>query len=96
MIHTSLNCDFNGRRRKKRKSSGVVYCKAPKPKFDPIIESDTNHRSSKQQFPSLPDRVGAVGCAAPKKQAPGYTVAIAYNKGGYQVVPDNEVKYIGK
>ena len=25
-----------------------------------------------------------------------YTVAVAYNKGGYQVIPSDQVKYIGK
>ena len=25
-----------------------------------------------------------------------YTIAVAYNKGGYQVIPSDQVKYIGK
>jgi len=37
--------------------------------------------------------------ATVKKEYPkleGYTVAIAYNKGAYQVIPNSDIKYIGK
>lgn len=31
-----------------------------------------------------------------KEASKNFTVAIGYNKGGYQVIPRNEIKHIGK
>lgn len=31
-----------------------------------------------------------------KEASKNFTVAIGYNKGGYQVIPNNEIKHIGK
>ena len=31
-----------------------------------------------------------------KEASKNFTVAIGYNKGGYQVIPKNEIKHIGK
>tara|TARA_B110000858_G_scaffold195362_1_gene251596 strand:- start:1098 stop:1427 length:330 start_codon:yes stop_codon:yes gene_type:complete len=31
-----------------------------------------------------------------KEESKNFTVAIGYNKGGYQVIPKNEIKHIGK
>ena len=30
------------------------------------------------------------------KESQNFTVAIGYNKGGYQVIPKDEIKHIGK
>lgn len=32
-------------------------------------------------------------CGSPKKE---YTVAIAYNKGAYQLISENDIQYIGR
>lgn len=96
MIYTSQSHDFHGRVRKKPKVKGTVYKRMATPSFDPITKPLYNHRSSGQHIPSAPDACGAIGSAPQAKRVEGYTVAIGYNKGGYQVIPDNEIKYIGK
>ena len=50
------------------------------------------------EIPSMP--VGEYKTPADKsfkkEVSKQYTVSIAYNKGAYQVIPNKEVKYIGK
>jgi hypothetical protein len=96
MMYGSLTHDYSGRKRKKAKSGGRVYERRVTAAFDPITKPLYNHRSSGQHIPSAPDACGAIGSAPQAKRVEGYTVAIGYNKGGYQVIPDNEIKYIGK
>lgn len=95
MIYTSQGHDFQGRKRKKKKVKGPVYQRYVPPAFEAITEPLYNHRSSRADT-YIPDKVGAVGAKSVAKKAEGYTVAIPYNKGGYSVIPENEVKYIGK
>ena len=97
MIYTSIGHDFQGRKRKKQKVKGSVYERRVASEFAPITKPLYNHRSSGgSEYVSAPDNVGAVGTKATARKAEGYTVAIPYNKGGYSVIPTNEVKYIGK
>ena len=45
------------------------------------------------------DRYKAIVCedtSYKQEVSKNYTIAVAYNKGGYQVIPNDQVKYIGK
>ena len=48
--------------------------------------------------PEYPSRVPTVDCTQKRtaKKVPGVTVAPAYNKGAYQVIPESDIKHIGK
>jgi len=96
VIYTSQSHDFHGRKRKKPKVKGTLYKRMATPSFNPMTKPLYNYRNDDKQFPSAPDGIGAVASAPEAKRVEGYTVAIGYNKGGYQVIPDNEIKYIGK
>ena len=96
MIYTSQGHDFQGRKRKKTKVKGDTYKRRETPQFVPIAAPDRNHRSRGAEYASAPDNVGVVASKPEVRKAEGYTVAIAYNKGGYSVIPADEVKYIGK
>jgi hypothetical protein len=96
VIYASENYDFQGRKRKKRKVKGLLYKRRKASEFEEIVDTLYNHRSSNQEYHSSPDTVGAVGSLASPKKIEGYTVSIPYNKGPYQVIPDNEIEYIGK
>ncbi len=63
------------------------------------VKESENHR---KMYPSLDIySVGKVSGTKPddsykKEVSKNYTVAIGYNKGGYQVIPNSEIKDIGK
>jgi len=97
MTYGNMNCDFNGRKRKRAKPKGEVYSKMTKPEFVPLAASEGFRRGQEIQYASVGVDVGRclTGRVEPKR-AVGHTVAIAYNKGGYMVIPDSEVEHIGK
>ena len=100
IVKGSMNYDQFGRKRKKkvvkkttkaRKSTNQV-CKTFK-------SSQKMTKSSKKPiYPSAkPTEYKTPEDTSYKKEiSKQYTVSIAYNKGGYQVIPRNEVKDIGK
>ena len=60
-----------------------------------IADQDRAHR---EKSPSLLTSKPMVIEDTSYKQevSKNYTIAVAYNKGGYQVIPTDQVKYIGK
>jgi hypothetical protein len=74
-----------------------VYEKMIKPEFVPLQDTQGYRRGEELVYASVGVDVGRclTGRVEPKR-AQGHTVAIAYNKGGYMVIPDNEVEHIGK
>ena len=93
IIKGSLNYDRHGRkikRKKVSKSSGVEY-KFAKAKSNTKKQSTKSYPSAKiGEYKAPKDTSWKV--EASKK----YTVAPAYNKGAYQVIPREDVKHIGK
>ena len=93
IIKGSLNYDRHGRkikRKKVSKSSGVEY------KF---TERKTNTKKSKtSKIPSAPigEYKPPVDNSWKVEASKQYTVAPAYNKGAYQVIPKGDIKHIGK
>lgn len=97
MTYGNMKCDYSGRKRKRARVVGEVYERRVEGKPTTLHRSAPyNHRSSDQTFSSAPDRPGAVGSVPEAKRVEGYTVGIGYNKGGYQVIPESEIKDMGK
>jgi hypothetical protein len=86
IVHGSINYTFSGRKRKATRGKKVV-----KPFKELKVSPTSNPRAYHSVIPKA--------SATTKKEYPkaeGYTVSIAYNKGAYQVIPDSDIKYIGK
>lgn len=68
---------------------------ANRDRYKEIADEDKAHR---EKYPSLMTSKPMVYEDNSYKQevSKKYTVAVAYNKGGYQVIPSDQVKYIGK
>jgi hypothetical protein len=68
---------------------------ANRDRYKEIADEDKTHR---EKYPSLKTSNPMVTEDTSYKQeiSKNYTVAVAYNKGGYQVIPNDQVKYIGK
>lgn len=69
-----------------------------KPKVNPLIEE---RMQAYRALPSAQVETGAESCALPDtaykvEASKNYTVAPAYNKAGYTVIPRDEVKHIGR
>lgn len=97
IVHGALNYDATGRKKKtvrkgtyKRLQSSGTF----KPDYTP------RRRTRAESIPSLntTDCSTTVHSEAKVRQevSKNYTVAVAYNKGAYQVIPRDSVKHIGK
>lgn len=96
-FHGSMKYDMNGRKRKTN-----AWKKAPRRKdvFKPlenysIGKEGTAHR---EKYPSMSDMtyVPQKDTSYKVEESKNFTVAPAYNKGAYQVIPRSDVKHIGK
>jgi hypothetical protein len=95
IIQGSIGHTYSGRKRKK--ISKVK--KAQKP-FIPLEKSkpalwtlrDVVYKSTPLTPPKRPN----VDHSYKKEISKNYTVAIAFNKGAYQVIPNCDIKHIGK
>jgi hypothetical protein len=71
-------------------------------KYEPSLAQQQRLQEMKEyneKYPSYTSSKGYCPVAddSYKKEASkNFTVAIGYNKGGYQVIPKNEIKHIGK
>jgi hypothetical protein len=97
MYTNSLRYDHTGR---KRKSKALNKCKKYKPAFKamevksvhPNYEDQVHYKSA-----ALTPPQHTVQHDSYKKEISAqYTVSIAFNKGAYQVVPNSDIKHIGK
>ena len=96
----SLRYDHTGR---KRKSLGLKTIRKPKPEFQPLVVEKSYDQSRMEEFDrKYPSYSGNTTYQPEKDQAwkreasKNFTVAPAYNKGAYQVIPLTDVKHIGK
>ena len=92
IISGSLNHTTSGRKRSK-----VRKVKKAQPVFKPL-EPRKDYRRETPEYPSAPltKYTPAKDESYKADVSKNYTVAIAYNKGAYQVIPKNSVKDIGK
>ena len=93
----SLRYDPSGR---KRKSKALNKCKRPQIDFKPLeVRSVHPNYEDRIQYKSAPltsPRQEVKDESYKKEISSQYTVSVAYNKGAYQVITDDNVKYIGK
>lgn len=99
-LGSSMKYGPSGKRRKTTawttKKKKVTFNSDYKP-----VESDRmkSIREYNEKYPSLPITSGYSPLpdnSYKKEVSKNYTVAIGYNKGGYQVIPNKEIKDIGK
>lgn len=95
MIYGSTSYTTSGRKRKTvrgRKTKHVVRSSATVPTY-------SNYRET-PQYPSHDSKLHNTSVDANLQDklevAKNYTVAVAYNKGAYQVVSKDNIKHIGK
>lgn len=98
IIRGNMNYDQHGRKRKKkatttkrRSSSGLRHQSLR-------LETRDHAPHASPQIPSaeLKPYSTAKDTSYKKEISKQYTVAVAYNKGAYQVIPRDDVKHIGK
>ena len=89
-----------GKRRKTKawtiKKKKVEFNSLPIPKESDRLKEIREHY---EKYPSYtgPSTYTPLPDESYKKEASkNFTVAIGYNKGGYQVIPNSEIKHIGK
>ena len=96
----SLRYDPSGR---KRKSPGLKTKRKLKPEFQPLVLEKTLAEKQMDAFNAkYPSYSGGTKYYPGQDQSwkqeasKNFTVAPAYNKGAYQVIPSTDVKHIGK
>ena len=96
----SLRYDHTGR---KRKSPGLKTKRRLKPEFQPLVVEKTLAEKQMDSFNAkYPSFSGSTKYQPIEDQSwkqeasKNFTVATAYNKGAYQVIPSTDVKHIGK
>lgn len=92
-----MKYDMHGRKRKTN-----AWKKTPKrtPEFKPLENySIGNGEDHRKKYPSVSDMTRYVpqqDKSYKLEESKKFTVAPAYNKGAYQVIPRGDVKHIGK
>ena len=86
----SLRHTSSGRKRK-----ALPKAKRYTPKFQPLVETSVYRRETKE-YKSADVSGADTTLTARHKLDSKYTIAPAYNKGAYQVIPRGDVKWIGK
>lgn len=95
IVHGSMTHSYSGRKRnttRSRKVKRVVRSNATVPTYSnyretPYYPSNTSSACNTSVDPRLSEKLEA---------SKNYTVAVAYNKGAYQVVSKDNIKHIGK
>ena len=97
-FHGSMKHDMHGR---KRKTNAWKKKKTEQPKFKPLQNYSLNSERSqehREKYPSMSDMtyVPQKDTSYKVEESKNFTVAPAYNKGAYQVIPKGDVKHIGR
>lgn len=103
IIHGSLLYDASGRKKKKFKPSQKTKAKKFKPAFWARQEHEFKPVSWSRQATEYksatfkPLRTKKVEDTSYRQEiSKQYTIAPAYNKGAYQVIPESDIKNIGR
>ena len=98
IIKCGINYDSHGRKKKAIKSN-VNRHKKFKASASKVVktttQADINRETLAEYLKKMPEWESE-DTQYKNEVSSNYTVAIAYNKGNYQVIPKGEVKYIGK
>lgn len=100
-LGSSMRYGPTGKRRKTKawtttKKKNIEFTSLPIPKESDRMREIREHN---EKYPSYtgPSTYNPLPDESYKKEASkNFTVAIGYNKGGYQVIPKSEIKDIGK
>lgn len=97
-FHGSMKYDMHGR---KRKTNAWKKRKKSVPEFKPLQNYNLNAQRSqdhRDKYPSMSDMnyVPQKDTSYKLEESKNFTVAPAYNKGAYQVIPKGDVKHIGR
>lgn len=94
IINGSMSYTYSG-----RKKSGVRKVKKAQKAFEPIMHKEEPYRRETTYYPSAEitsHSTGVEDLTYKKEISKKYTVAPAYNKGAYQVIPLDLIEDIGK
>lgn len=96
-LYGSMKYDQHGR---KRKTNAWSKPKKRQPEFKPLENYSLGCRAEdhREKYPSVSDMqyTPKVDDSYKLEESKKFTVAPAYNKGAYQVIPQSDVKHIGK
>lgn len=97
-FHGSMKYDMHGR---KRKTDAWKKPPKRKPEFKPLQNYSLGQDRSqehREKYPSMSDMtyVPQKDTSYKVEESKNFTVAPAYNKGAYQVIPKGDVKHIGR
>ena len=90
IIHGNMNCDLSGRK-KRRLTKRSYQVRADKP----LARRELPAAYRVDTYPSHQGKAHATSVRSYPK-SDGYTIAPAYNKGAYQVIPKDDIQHIGK
>ena len=93
----SLNHSVSGRKKKSigRKGKSTYQKQKEDPSRGTWSPPPPMAHTIRPEYPSAPPSTGQTP-RIEREKSEKYTVAIAYNKGAYQVIPNEDIKYIGK
>lgn len=91
----SMRYDASGR---KRKTSAWTKTKRYKPEFKPLESVSVHRDTHREKYPSRNDMgyTQTNDTSYKLEESKKFTVAPAFNKGAYQVIPQSDIKHIGK
>jgi hypothetical protein len=91
----SMRYDVHGR---KRKTNAWSKTKKYRPEFKPLESVSVHRDTHREKYPSVSDMgyVQSEDTSYKLEESKKFTVAPAFNKGAYQVIPQSDVKHIGK
>ena len=102
-LGNSLRYDMTGRKRKTKSLKTKKKCHTMS--YEPLKTNSTQsnrikeieeHRKKYPSYKSKVDYTPQKDVSWKQEESKKFTVAPAYNKGAYQVIPRKEVKWIGK
>ena len=102
IVRGSMKHSFSGRRRKtfrairRQKSEFVPLDKAVVPNQRYLEWQEEQRKYKSAGFVADPTMGRVSDDSFRKEVSSNYTVSIAFNKGAYQVIPNKDIKHIGK
>jgi len=90
IIHGNMSCDLSGRR-KRRLTKRSYRVRDDKP----LTRQELPAAYRVDKYPSHQGKAHTTSVRSYPK-SDGYTIAPAYNKGAYQVIPKDDIQHIGK
>ena len=97
IFHGSLNHSLSGRKKKSigKRGKSTNQKQREDPTRGTWSPPPPMAHTIRAQYPSAPTSMGQTP-RIEREKSDKYTVAIAYNKGAYQVIPKDDIKHIGK